>query len=83
MSRSKPEPNKASGTSPTPKFVPNFTPRLLRITEAAFYLSCTFCQVETLIREKTVPSYILGRRRVIDLRDLDAYIDRLRDEAVA
>ena len=80
MSQDKPAPNAASGTSPTSSFTP---PRLLRITEAARYLSCSYFFIETLIRDKTVPSYILGRRRVLDIRDLDEYIDRLRNQAVA
>jgi excisionase family DNA binding protein len=56
-------------------------PRLLRITDAAQYLSCTYTWVETLIRERTIPSVIQGKRRLIDIRDLDAYIDQLKSEA--
>jgi excisionase family DNA binding protein len=51
-------------------------PRLLRIQDAAHYLSCTYTYIETLIREKTVPSIILGKRRLIDTIDLDAFVDR-------
>jgi hypothetical protein len=34
-----------------------------------------------VIREKTIPSYIQGRRRVLDIRDLDDYADRLKENA--
>ena len=56
------------------------TPRLLRIVDAAQYLYCTYGYVETIIREKTVPSFILGKRRLIDIRDLDSYIERLKTD---
>jgi excisionase family DNA binding protein len=64
-----------------PLFNPLVPPRLLRITDAAQYLSCTYTFVETLIREKAVPSFVQGKRRVIDIRDLDSYIDRVKEEA--
>jgi excisionase family DNA binding protein len=51
------------------------TPRLLRITDAARYLSCTNTFIETLIREKKVPSIILGKRRLIDTIDLDRFVE--------
>jgi excisionase family DNA binding protein len=54
------------------------SPRLLRIPDAAHYLSCTYGWVETLIRERSVPSVILGKRRLIDIRDLDAYVERVK-----
>lgn len=56
-------------------------PRLFRISDAARYLSATYGFVETLVREKTIPSMILGKRRVIDVRDLDDYIERIKEEA--
>ena len=51
-------------------------PRLLRIQDAARYLSATTWLVETLIRERRIPSMIVGKRRVIDVNDLDEWIDR-------
>lgn len=57
------------------------TPRLLRIPDAAMYLSATYGFVEALVREKTVRSWIQGKRRVIDIRDLDEYIERMKEEA--
>jgi excisionase family DNA binding protein len=62
---------------------PPVTPRLLRIPEAAHYLSCTYGFIETLIREKTVRSWIQGKRRVMDIRDLDDYIERKKAEVDA
>jgi excisionase family DNA binding protein len=62
--------------------VPAIFPRLLRIADAAHYLSCTYGFMETLVREKTVPSMMLGKRRCIDIRDLDAYIDHMKERGL-
>lgn len=61
------------GSASLPAFV---VPRLLRIQDAARYLSATTWFVETLIREKKIPSLILGKRRVLDVNDLDAWIEK-------
>jgi excisionase family DNA binding protein len=80
-------PAKKSAVPPQPAvtsqpYLNPFIPvRWLRIPDAARYLSCTYTWVETLIREKTVPSVIQGKRRLIDIRDLDSYIDRVKEEA--
>lgn len=58
-------------------------PRLLRIPDAAKYTSCTYGYIETIIREKAIPSMILGKRRLIDIRDLDEFIDRMKKEKAA
>jgi excisionase family DNA binding protein len=58
-------------------------PRLLRIQDAARYLSATTWFVETLIREKEIPSLVLGKRRVIDVYDLDAWIEKQKAQSVA
>jgi excisionase family DNA binding protein len=58
-------------------------PRLLRIQDAARYLSATTWFVETLIREKKIPSLIVGKRRVIDVLDLDAWIENEKVKSVA
>jgi len=55
-----------------PAFV---VPRLLRIVDAARYLSATTWQVETLLREKIIPSFVLGKRRVVDRLELDRYVE--------
>src|SRR6266404_8572201 len=51
-------------------------PRLMRIQDAAKYLSATTWQVETLLREKVIPSFVLGKRRVVDRLELDCYVER-------
>jgi predicted DNA-binding transcriptional regulator AlpA len=50
-------------------------PRLLRLRDAAAYLSSTTWFIEELVRTRKIRSRIIGKRRVIDIRDLDAWID--------
>jgi hypothetical protein len=57
--------------------------RLLRIQDAAKYLSATIWRVETLIREKTIPSFVLGEARVVDRLELDRLVERRNAEAKA
>ena len=80
-----PEPKLASvtrilqeGSTSLPAFV---VPRLLRIQDAAKYLSATTWQIETLLREKVIPSFVLGKRRVVDRLELDRYVERRNAEA--
>jgi len=47
----------------------------MRIQDVAKYLSATTWQVETLLREKTIPSLVLGKRRVVDRLELDRYVE--------
>jgi excisionase family DNA binding protein len=82
-----PEPKQASvarilqeGSASLPAFV---VPRLLRIQDAAKYLSATNWQIETLLREKTIPSFVLGKRRVVDRLELDRYVERRNAEVNA
>jgi excisionase family DNA binding protein len=63
-----------------PAFV---VPRLLRIQDAAKYLSATTWQVETLLRENVILSFVLGKRRVVDRLELDRYVERRNAEAKA
>ena len=51
-------------------------PRLLTILDASKYLSTTTWQIEELVRNNIVPSFILGQRRVIDRLELDRFVDR-------
>src|SRR5438445_11141583 len=74
-----PETKKASvtttlqeGSASRPAFV---VPRLIRVQDAAKYLSATTWQVETLLREKIIPSFVLGKRRVVDRLELDRYVE--------
>jgi excisionase family DNA binding protein len=69
---------KAEGAAALPTVI---VPRLLRIPEAARYLSATTWQIETLLRENVIPSFILGKRRVVDRLELDRYVERRNAEA--
>jgi excisionase family DNA binding protein len=51
-------------------------PRLLRIPEAAAYLGATNWFVEELVRANIIPFLTLGKYRVIDVLDLDAWIEQ-------
>jgi excisionase family DNA binding protein len=53
---------------------------MLCIPEAAHYLGVTCGFMEVAIRERTIPSVILGKRRLFDKVDLDGYIDRIKQE---
>ncbi len=55
-------------------------PRLLRIQDAAKYLSATTWQIETLLREGTIPFFVLGKRRVVGRLELDRYVERRNAE---
>jgi len=54
---------------------PKPTPRLLRVVEAAHYLSATPWFIRSLIWSHSVPFLTLGKRHLLDVRDLDAYVD--------
>lgn len=51
-------------------------PRLLRIPEAAAYLGATNWFVEELVRASLIPFLIVGKYRVIDVCDLDVWIEQ-------
>jgi len=53
-------------------------PRLLRIQDEARYLSATTWFVEELIRNKKIRFHILGKRRVVDINDLNDWIEELK-----
>ena len=74
-----PSPRRRSKVERAAQVLP-ISPRLLRISDAAKYLSCTNWYMETLLREGIVRSFFLGKRKVVDVRDLDAYIDRLKSD---
>ena len=72
-----------SGTSPTGVQLPLvlIIPRVLTVPNAARYLSATTWFVEELLRSGEVRSYIQGKRRVVDVRELDKYVDRKNAES--
>ena len=55
-------------------------PRLLRIKQAAEYLSVTPWFVRSLIWSRAIPFLLLGKRHLIDRADLDTYVDRMKGE---
>ncbi len=61
--------------------LPTVIPRLLRIQDAARYISATNWFMEELIRTKQIRSLVLGKRRVIDVHDLDAWIASEKERA--
>ena len=66
-----PDPNPASSS---------VVPRLFRTIDIAKYLNCTFTFAESLMRGRTLPVVILGKRHLIDKKDLDDYIEKLKSE---
>jgi excisionase family DNA binding protein len=58
----------------------NMIPRLLRIQDVARYLGSTSWFVEELIRNKKIKFLIVGKRRVIDVVDLDSWIEEQKQE---
>ena len=50
-------------------------PRPLHIQGVAHYLSSTRSFVLKLMRKKKIPFLVVGHRYVIDIRDLDAWIE--------
>jgi excisionase family DNA binding protein len=59
----------------TPFIVPSITPRLFRVPQAAQYLGATNWFVEEQFRNRNIPFIVVGKYRVVDVRDLDAWID--------
>jgi len=58
-----------------PAIIPSITPRLLRVPQAAQYLGATNWCVEELVRNDKLPFIVVGKYRVIDVQDLDEWID--------
>jgi excisionase family DNA binding protein len=53
-------------------------PRLISVKEAAVYLSTTVPFIRTLIYRRELPFLKAGKKYVIDLVDLDKWVDRHR-----
>lgn len=51
-------------------------PRLLDVPGAAAYLGLSRWAVYRLVESRAVPHVALGRRRLLDVQDLDAWIRR-------
>lgn len=73
-------PRKKSAISIIQKTPVIIIPRVLKIPDAARYLSATTWFVEELLRRGQVPSFIQGKDRVVDCRELDKYVERRNAE---
>jgi len=50
--------------------------RLLSAEEAAVYVSLSKREMYNMIANRQLPAVIRGRRKMLDIQDLDAWIDR-------
>jgi excisionase family DNA binding protein len=57
------------------------TPRLLGVKEAARYVGATVWFVRSVLRAGDLPYSTLGKRFVIDVHDLDKWIERRKERA--
>ena len=55
---------------------PSFTPRLMPAPQAAHYIGVS----ESTLRDLPIPRKVLGRKRMYDRLELDAYVDNLTTE---
>lgn len=52
--------------------------RLLNVPQTAAYLGCPVWTVRTLIWSRQIPVIKVGKGYLIDIRDLDAWIERTK-----
>ena len=52
--------------------------RLLTVKDLANYLGCTVWAARVLLWSNEIPHLVIGRRHLVDRKDVDAYIDRLK-----
>jgi excisionase family DNA binding protein len=57
------------------------TPRAITIKEAAVYLSTTVPAIRQLLYSRQIPFVRVGKRFVIDVRDLDSWLERAKNVA--
>ncbi len=55
--------------------------RGMNVKAAAKYLGVSVWQIRKFIREDAVPSFRIGNKDMVDVRDLDALIERLKSAA--
>jgi excisionase family DNA binding protein len=73
---------KRTSISPVPSSsTPPVEPRLLRISHAASYIGATPWFIRSLIWGNRIPYVTLGKRHLIDRKDLDAYVERVKVSA--
>lgn len=56
-------------------------PRLLNIKMAAVYLSASVWMMRQLVAEKKLPEIRFGTKLMFDRKDLDQFVDSLKDAA--
>ena len=56
----------------------NMTPRAITVKEAAIYLSTTVPAIRQLIYSRQIPFVRVGKRFVMDVKDLDAWLERMK-----
>lgn len=61
----------------------SFTARGLRVADAAAYLSVTVSFIRHAVWANQLPATRLGKRLVLDVKDLDAFFDTLKRECAA
>jgi excisionase family DNA binding protein len=66
---------------PTLPEATSVSPRLYRLPDAARYLSTSVWEIRKRIREGELPKIKIGKRFLLDRRDLDAHIDSLKVSA--
>ena len=58
-------------------------PRCFRVNDAARYLSVTPFFIRAAVRRGDIAALMLGRRLVIDRRELDAFVERAQVDRAA
>ena len=54
--------------------------RMLNVRDAAKYLSISRSNLYLWLNTGKIRSYKIGGRRIVDIEDLDKFIDRLKNE---
>jgi excisionase family DNA binding protein len=54
------------------------SPRLYRLPDAAKYLSTSVWEIRKRIRDGDLPKIKLGKRFLLDRRDLDAFVESVK-----
>jgi hypothetical protein len=68
-----------SKTEVVQRVIFSIAPRRLSTPDAAVYLAVTNWRMEELLRDGIIPFQWEGRAKVVDVRDLDAYVDQKKN----
>lgn len=69
------KPVRQTDSVPTGSLPTTIIPRLLRIQDVARYLSATNWFVEELLRNGKLRFVVAGKRKVVDVKDVDEWIE--------